>query len=117
MVKYSTRHYSTNQEKQVAKRIGGKRTSNSGATLFSKGDIKTKDFLIECKTVTKEQKSFSIKKDWITKLKEEAFAMGKSSWAISFNFGGENSIREENYYIISENTFKILKQMLENEYE
>lgn len=30
----STRHYSKQQEKKVAKAVGGKRTANSGATPF-----------------------------------------------------------------------------------
>lgn len=37
----STRWYSARQEKQIAKTVGGKLQTNSGATLFSKGDIKT----------------------------------------------------------------------------
>ena len=67
-----TRFYSSRQEKQVAKTINGKQTANSGATNFSKGDVTTDKFLIECKTVCKEQKSFTIKKEWIDKNKEEA---------------------------------------------
>ena len=37
-----TRFYSNLQEAQVSKRIGGRRTPNSGATAFIKGDIQTK---------------------------------------------------------------------------
>lgn len=36
MNKNSTRYYSHIQEKQIAKTVGGKLQSNSGATLFSK---------------------------------------------------------------------------------
>ena len=67
-----TRFYSSKQEKQVAKAIGGKQTANSGATAFSKGDVRTDDFLIECKTCVKPQKSFTVQKEWFTKNKEEA---------------------------------------------
>ena len=35
----STREASTYQEKQIAKSINGKRTANSGATKFDKGDV------------------------------------------------------------------------------
>ena len=45
-----TRYYSKKQEIEVAKAINGTRTLNSGATMFSKGDIVADKFLIECKT-------------------------------------------------------------------
>ena len=61
----------------------------------------------------KEKQSMSIKKDWIDKLKEEAFAMGKPYWAIAFNFGGLNN--SENFYIIDERLFKQLQKYLEGE--
>ena len=56
-----------------------------------------KSLLIECKTKVKESKSISIQKDWIEKLKEEAFAMRRPYWAITFNFGDN-----EDYFIINE---------------
>lgn len=82
-----TRHYSKKQEKRVAKNLGGKVNANSGATGFYKGDVRTDDFLIECKTATKEVKSVSIKKEWLTKLNEERFAMGKQHSVLAFDFG------------------------------
>lgn len=107
----STRFYSDRQEKQIVKKIGGKQTSNSGATSFSKGDIRTKQFLIEAKTVTKSKDSFSIKKSWLMKNKEEAFAMNKPYNALAFNFGPN----EENYYIINEKLFKELVKYKEED--
>ena len=104
-----TRFYSNRQEKSVAKAVSGKQTSNSGATPFYKGDVTTDRFLIECKTCTSDKQSFSIKKDWIKKNQEEAFAVGKDYSAIAFNFGPDS----ENYYVINENLFKILKTYLE----
>lgn len=106
-----TRYYSDRQEKQIVKKIGGKQTSNSGATSFSKGDIRTKQFLIEAKTVTKSKDSFSIKKSWLLKNKEEAFAMNKRYSALAFNFGPD----EENYYIIDEKLFKELVKYKEED--
>ena len=61
-----------------------------GATLFSKGDIKTEEWLFEAKTCMKEQESFSIKKEWLDKLKNESFAMRKEFFALVFNFGSNN---------------------------
>jgi len=105
-----TRFYSKKQEKAVAKAIGGKRTANSGATTFQKGDVFTDNFLIECKTCEKEKASFSIKKEWLIKNREEAFAMGKSYSALSFDFGDA-----KRYYIIDEKLFKQLVNYLTEE--
>ena len=99
-----TRFYSNKQEKAVAKAVGGKKVANSGATAFNKGDVTTDDMLIECKTCVENKKSFSIKKEWLEKNKEEAFAMGKEYNALVFDFGGG-----QRYYIIDEQTFKELK--------
>lgn len=104
-----TRFYSNKQEKKVAKAVGGKQVVNSGATAFEKGDVQTDNILIECKTCIENKKSFSIKKEWLEKNKEEAFAMGKDYSVLAFNFGSNS----ENYYIIDERTFKILKDELE----
>lgn len=110
MNKNSTRYFSNKQEKKVAKRIGGKQTANSGATAFSKGDVRTDDFLIECKTKTTESESMTIHRDWIDKNEEEAFAMGKPYSAIAIDFGSG-----ENYYIISEKLFKKLIDFIREE--
>lgn len=103
-----TRFYSKKQETAVAKILDGKRTANSGATALSKGDVRTQDFLLECKTCTEPRKSISIKKEWFLKNKEEAFAMGKSYSAVVFDFGDV-----ERYYIIEEALFRKLINYLE----
>lgn len=105
-----TRWYSKNQESAVAKAVGGKRVANSGATAFNKGDVSTDLFLIECKTVTKECKSFSIKKDWLLKNEEERFAMNKEYSALAFDFGDN-----KRYYIIDEKLFQTLITLLKEE--
>ena len=107
-----TRYYSKNQEKKVAKAVNGKRTANSGATPFQKGDIIAKDWLIERKTKTKDCSSFTIKEDWLLKNEEEAFAMGKNNSALCFDFGPSANKR---YYIISERLFETLKNYLQEE--
>ena len=106
-----TRFYSKLQEAQVSKRIGGRRTPNSGATAFIKGDIQTKSFIIECKTCTEARESISIKQEWLDKLKKEMMANGKTNFALFFNFGGIYS--DENYVIIKEKDFLILKEYME----
>ena len=103
-----TRFYSNRQEKKIAKAVSGKQTSNSGATDFHKGDITTDLFLLECKTKTTASKSFTLRKEWFDKNREEAFEMGKPYSAVVVDFGDG-----ENYYIISEKLFKILLDRLE----
>jgi hypothetical protein len=109
IVRRSNRFYSSRQEKKVAKAIGGKQVSNSGATAFNKGDVTTDLFLLECKTCVDNKKSFSIKKEWLDKNKEEQFEMGKDYSALVFNFGPDS----DNYYIIDEKLFKTLNKLLE----
>ena len=105
-----TRFYSKKQETKVAKAVGGKRTANSGATTFSKGDVTTNSFLIECKTCTEPRKSFTLKKEWFDKNKEEAFAMHKDYSAVVFDFGDG-----ENLYVIDEHLFRVLQKTLEGD--
>lgn len=108
----STRYYSNRQEKKVAKAVKGRKTANSGATAFQKGDVVTKDWLIECKTKVKDSTSFTIKEEWLLKNEEEAFAMGKNNSALVFDFGPNSDKR---YYIISERLFQVLQQYLEED--
>lgn len=106
----STRKVSKKQETGVAKRLGGKRQSNSGATPFQKGDVVTDLFVIECKTSMKPKQSMSIKREWLEKTKQEAFAMGKPYWTLAFDLGNP-----ETFYIIDEQLFKILQEKLEED--
>ena len=104
-----TRFYSNKQEKKVAHVLDGKQTANSGATAFSKGDVTTNDWIIECKTCTAEKASFSIKKEWLEKNKQEAFAMRKPYNALCFDYG-DNGTR---YYIVDEKTFIKMKEAMD----
>lgn len=94
------RFYSKKQETKVAKALNMKRTPNSGATRFIKGDVVGDEILIECKTLTRAQKQHTIRKEWLDKNKEEAFATGKRLSALAFDFGDG-----ENYYILNEADF------------
>lgn len=107
-----TRFYSKKQEQAVAKSVGGKRVANSGATMFSKGDVVTDLFLLECKTCIEPRQSFSLKKEWFDKNKEEAFAMHKDYSAVVFDFGDN-----ERHYVIDESLFRQLIHYLENDKE
>jgi hypothetical protein len=98
----ATRDYSDKQEKHIAKVTGGKVQSNSGGTKFGGGDVHTDKFFIEAKTPTKEQTSFTIKKEWITKMREQAYEQGKECCALAFTFDPD---KQQNYYVLSEKEF------------
>jgi hypothetical protein len=108
---FSTRYYSDKQEKQIAKAVGGKQTKNSGATTWEKGDILLDDWLLEAKTTTKAKDTFTIRKEWIDKNREEAFQMGKRHSALVIQFEPDG----ENFYLIDQASFKrLLEQEKEN---
>lgn len=107
--KKPTRSYSSVQEKAVAKETNGNRTVNSGATPFQKGDVVSDDFLIECKTKTKDSESITVQKEWLDKNEKEALFMGKRYSAVAINFGPG----QDNYYIIDKYLFQELKEYLE----
>ena len=98
----TTRYFSDKQENHIAKVTGGKVQSNSGGTKFGGGDVHTDNFFIEAKTPTKEQTSFTIKKEWITKMREQAYEQGKERCALAFTFDPDN---QKNFYVISESEF------------
>lgn len=110
MNKNSTRYYSSQQEKQIAKKHKGHCQANSGATLFRKGDVINDDWLFEAKTCMQEKQSFSIKLEWLEKLKQESFAMNREFFALIFNFGIKNG---ENFYILNERVFKQIIKLIE----
>ena len=82
---------SMKQERYISKRfedIGGRTVPGSGGGKFDSGDVRiNKDFLIECKTVTKRQNSFSIKREWTDKIREQAFEEGIENSCLAFRFG------------------------------
>lgn len=117
--KISTRFFSKKQENKVANDIGGKTTPNSGARPYQKGDISVsqqyniqedgtikekESWLLEAKTCMTNKQSFSIKKQWLEGIKEEALQAGKMNYALVFSFGPN----QENYYILNEKKFKEL---------
>ena len=98
----TTRDYSSKQEKHIAKVTGGKVQSNSGGTRFGGGDVHTDAFFIEAKTPTKNQTSFSIKKDWISKMWEQSYEQGKEEAVLAFRFNPNIDI---DLYVLSERQF------------
>lgn len=112
--KKSTRYFSDIQEKSVCRLLDAVQQSNSGAGKFSKGDCVQKEasMLIECKTTTTDKQSFSIKKEWIDKNKEEAFTQRVMNSCIAFNFGPN----QPNYFVIDEKLMRFLiDKLIEND--
>ena len=79
------RSKSNKQEKRLAKEFGGRTTAASGAGR-NKGDIDIKRFKIEVKRTDKQ--SLAIKKEWLVKIDEEAYGVGKDP-ALIIEIGGE----------------------------
>lgn len=107
----SGKNCSSNQEKQIARMVGGKVQSNSGGTRFGGGDVHTNTMFIEAKTPTKNQTSFSVKKDWLDKAKEQAFEQNKTSYALAFRFGPD----EPDFFVIDAKLFRELINHLEED--
>ena len=66
---------SKNQEKEVAGRLLGHTVVGSGNRWYAKGDVKSKDWLVECKRTDKQ--SYSLKKSELEKAIVEAVTDGR----------------------------------------
>lgn len=71
----STKKFSDKQEKMIAKELGGYQVGMSGAAPGTPGDVKTYEWLIECKTHTTPDHSIVFNTDVWKKIKDEAMAM------------------------------------------
>ena len=105
-----TKFYSDKQEKWVAQKFCGIQVPASGGGRFRKGDVLHKPtMLFECKTTTSPKESFSIKKEWIEKNKQEAFSQRVDNSCVVFNFEPDG----ENYYVIDTKLMKFLLEKLD----
>lgn len=111
MSKSKGKDYSVSQEHDIARLLNGRVQSNSGGTRFGGGDVHTEQFFIEAKTPTKEQTSFSIKKEWIDKMREQAFEQGKLYAALAFRFGPD----EQDYFVIDSRMMRELVSHIEGD--
>ena len=91
--------------------VGGRTQSNSGGTRFGGGDVHTKTVFIEAKTPTADKNSFSVKKEWLIKAKEQAFEQNKNDYALAFRFGPD----EPDFFVIDSKLFKYLIDKLEED--
>lgn len=70
-----TKFYSTKQEKLIAKELGGYPIGGSGAAPCAPGDVRTYDWLVECKTHTEPDHSIFFSASVWSKIKNEATGM------------------------------------------
>lgn len=67
---------SKNQEKRLAKELGGNRVPASGSFWNMKGDVRTDDFLVEAKIT--ERGSYGVRRDIWEKIRREAILDGRT---------------------------------------
>ena len=70
--KKPTKYYSSKQENRIADYLGWSAVSASGARPFNPGDIKSSEWLAECKTHTEVTDTITISKSVWEKLANEA---------------------------------------------
>jgi len=69
------KHASQQQEKTLAKKLGGKVTPGSGAFGFHKGDVKSDTYLVEAKFTDSQEYRLSLR-TW-SKIRNEAYSVNK----------------------------------------
>lgn len=82
----STRYRSNKQEKDLAKKFGGRTTSNSGAR-FGENDVKSDKFEVEAKTT--KSKQFILKLEDLHKMQRKCRVTKKAVFVIQFEETGE----------------------------
>ena len=103
MNKDSTRYHSNQQEKRIAKKMGGKQVIGSGATPFLKGDVIAGKLFIEAKTRVQPATQITVKKEWLEKAKEQSYSTHKPDYALAISFG-----EAKDYYVVEDNFFEDL---------
>jgi len=94
-------------EKSLAKRLGGSLTPGSGGLDGAKGDVKVGDFLMENKTSTND--SFSVKKDHLYKIYQEALEVSKTpALSVQFVSSEGKSEKRDRWVMIPEAQFQML---------
>ena len=96
-MKNSTRAKSSQQEKRIAKAMGGRQVVGSGSTPFLKGDVIVDKLFIEAKTKMEPSKSISVKKEWLDKARAQAIATRKEDYTVAISFG-----EPKEYYIVED---------------
>lgn len=107
------------QEDRIARRLHGKRVRGSGASIYSKGDVRDIlvgtgenkiPLLVECKQTIHE--SISIKWKWLKKITNEAIGQ-QAEPALSIEIqGGEDDFSvDRDWIMIPVRVFKQMKEL------
>jgi hypothetical protein len=95
---------SKKHEVRLAKEIGGQRNAASGAFWSRKGDVRSKDLLIEHKWTGKA--SFTVQATVLEKIVKEAILDSRTP-VLGF------SLNNENYVVLTEDDFLEFRQTLQ----
>jgi hypothetical protein len=103
----------TDQEHRVADRLGGKRVCGSGASMYSKGDVRdvpsfVGTFLVECKKT--EKASIGVKWSWLKKITNEAFAKEcYPALSIEIQGGEDDPVVDRDWIMVPMRVFEKMK--------
>jgi hypothetical protein len=95
---------SKKHEERLAKRVGGKRNAASGAFWSRKGDVRSKDLLIEHKWTGKTQ--VTVKAAVLEKIVNEAIVESRTP-VLGF------SLNNNNYILLTEDDFLEMRQNIQ----
>lgn len=101
---YTKKEASLLQEKEVAKLVNGQTQVASGGTSHGGGDVLTDNWFFECKTVTSDKDSYSVKKSVLNKAKEQCFEQRRDYYSLAFRFSPEGN----DYFVVDANTFSYM---------
>lgn len=104
MKEYTKKEASLLQEKQVASLVNGQTQIASGGTSHGGGDVLTNTWFFECKTVTTNKDSYSVKKSVLEKAKEQCFEQQRDYYSLAFRFSPEG----KDYFVVDNDTFKYM---------
>ena len=101
------RHPDREQEKRLAKSLGGRRTPGSGSKAI-KGDVQTRDELVEAKTTAKSQ--YTLKLEDLQKLERQALGAGKRPvLAIELNNQAKVDLLNREWVLIPRHDYEELR--------
>jgi len=105
-VKSEGQKQSQKHEKRLAKKVGGTRTAASGAFWSRKGDVRSKELLIEHKWTGKKQ--VTIKSEVLKKITREAILDNRIP-VLGLHLDGEN------YVVLLEDDYLEMRETVEKE--
>jgi Holliday junction resolvase len=104
----TTREKSTQQEKRLAREFVGRTTPGSGAGTI-KGDVHTKEEMVEAKTTSKRQ--YTLKLNDLDKLAHEARVSGKRPvLVVQFEHDTGGFLRPDEWVLIPKDDYLALKE-------